>query len=80
MLVAAWGAHRAAAGRAVHVHHLLRGLGLRPQCLGTTTAGQPRHPLRLLARTPLLEYPGPDRATGPSSRHAAPSALDDSAP
>ncbi len=70
-LVAAWGAHRAAATRAHHVYALLRGRGLRPRCLGTTSAGHPRHPLRLSATTPLLEYPGPAR-DGPGRTPADP--------
>ncbi len=65
-LVAAWGAHRAAAARASHVFALLRGRGLRPRCLGTTSGGHPRHPLRLSATTSLLEYPG---AAGDGPRH-----------
>lgn len=47
-------------GRDRDVLDLLRELGRQPLCLGTTTSGQPRHPLRLAATTtlqPLLVEP-----------------------
>jgi hypothetical protein len=77
-LVLAWGAHRAAAARADHVHRLLRQHGVRPRCLGTTGGGHPRHPLRLLATTQLLECPRgrpvTEPATQPTSADSATSA------
>ena len=53
-LVLAWGAHGALGGRDREVRALLT--GHRPECLGVTRAGQPRHPLylpRATCRRPL---------------------------
>lgn len=46
-VIAAWGAHPAAADRAVDLMHRTR----RLQCLGVTKAGHPRHPLYVRADT-----------------------------
>ncbi len=59
-VVVAWGAFckcparllPAAATRARRVAHLLRTAGVTPMCLGTTSAGWPRHPLYLRSDTP----------------------------
>jgi hypothetical protein len=53
-LVAAWGAH----AKADRVDHVLTipGVADRLQCLGTTKAGAPRHPLYLRADAQLEAY------------------------
>lgn len=50
LVIAAWGAN-AKRKRAKEVHHLLLSKGIRLLCLGTTKAGNPRHPLYLRADT-----------------------------
>lgn len=55
-VVMAWGAHGGHQGRDLAVTRLLRGRGLTPQCLGRTTAGQPRHPLYLPATAEPVEF------------------------
>jgi hypothetical protein len=58
-VVVAWGAHAAepwARPRRDKVLALLAGLPLA--CLGVTAAGEPRHPCRLAADTPLRPYAG----------------------
>ena len=54
-IVAAWGQHGALHGRGEALHALLRGHAL--QCLGTTKAGHPRHPLYLRRDAALVPYP-----------------------
>lgn len=46
-VLAGWGAHGGHLGRDRAVAALLAELGSRVMCLGTTAAGQPRHPLYL---------------------------------
>ncbi len=58
-LVVAWGGHRVARQRAALVSQLLQRRGLQPLCLGTTAAGDPRHPSRLSANAVLREYRHP---------------------
>jgi hypothetical protein len=55
VLVAAWGAHPMAAGRVTAVTALVPP-GARLQCLGTTKAGHPRHPLYVSTRQPLVPW------------------------
>lgn len=55
-LVAAWGAN-AEPGRAARVVELVTAAGARLHCLGTTKAGQPRHPLYVRGDTPLTPFP-----------------------
>jgi hypothetical protein len=56
-VVAAWGAagveHN---GRGTHVAETLRARGVRLQCLGQTSTGQPRHPLYLPGAAVLEPY------------------------
>ena len=54
-VVVGWGNQGELRGRAAQVLELLR--GRRILCLGTTLAGQPRHPLYVLASTRLRPYP-----------------------
>lgn len=55
LIVAAWGAGlRPFPGRAARVLELLAGAEL--WCLGTTTRGEPRHPLYLRGDSPLLRW------------------------
>jgi hypothetical protein len=49
MVVAAWGAHRAARGRAAEVTAMLQAAGVELYCLGITREGHPLHPSRLAA-------------------------------
>jgi len=51
--VAAWGAHGSLLSRDRRVMRLLE----EPLCLGTTTKGQPRHPLYVSAEAPLVPMP-----------------------
>lgn len=53
-VVAAWGAHGVMMLRDAHVLDLLWGYGIRPQCLGLTKDGQPRHPLYVSGATKLV--------------------------
>lgn len=54
-VVAAWGAHPAAAGRRLAVMKLLAGVPVA--CLGVTASGAPRHPLYVRGDAPLVPYP-----------------------
>lgn len=53
IVVAAWGVHGEYRGRAQEVAALIPNL----VCLGTTSAGHPRHPLYVRGDTPLLGWP-----------------------
>jgi hypothetical protein len=55
-VVAGWGVHGHLHDRAATVTAALRAAGVALLCLGTTTAGQPRHPLYLRADTPMRPY------------------------
>lgn len=55
-VVVAWGAHEFARERAARAADLLAERNIQPHCLGTTTAGAPRHPLYLAADTPLAPW------------------------
>lgn len=59
-IVCAWGAHGAHMGRGQEIYTRLQSLnGDRTlYCLGTTKSGQPKHPVRLRADTPLAVYEG----------------------
>jgi hypothetical protein len=62
-VVAAWGAHGTFLGRDREVTRMLAEAGVRLQCLGVTSGGQPRHPLYIRADAPLVPYePGDRRA------------------
>jgi hypothetical protein len=50
--VAAWGAHGRLRRRSRDVGHLLTD----PMCLGTTSRGEPRHPLYVAADAPLVPW------------------------
>lgn len=55
-LVVAWGSHGTLNRRGRRVTDLLWDQGVALRCLGTTGSGQPRHPLYLHGKTPLLPY------------------------
>lgn len=55
-VVAAWGNHGVLLGRDQQVCDLLRPHQIQLQCLNVTVAGNPRHPLRLPGRTPLVDF------------------------
>jgi hypothetical protein len=64
LVVAAWGTHGQLGGRAEAVTRQLGADGVRLLCLGTTTAGYPRHPLYIRNDAPLQRYaPGPTAAS-----------------
>lgn len=55
-VVVAWGAFPVAVDRGRQVVSELRRRGVRLACLGTTSAGQPRHPLYLSSGQPLEPF------------------------
>lgn len=55
-VVAAWGAAGVEHGRGARVTQTLRDRGVRLRCLGTTSTGQPRHPLYLPGAAALEPY------------------------
>ncbi len=55
--VFAWGADKRAVARGREVLALAHGLGIKPQCLGTSKDGHPRHPLYLKNDAPLRPWP-----------------------
>jgi len=58
LTVAAWGAHKFAARRAVAVKRMIVGrIGGRLKCLGRTKSGHPRHPLYVPASQALEVFP-----------------------
>lgn len=61
-VIAAWGAGGILHDRAATVTARLWGAGIPLQCLGTTSTGQPRHPLYLPGDTPLQPYTVDDAA------------------
>lgn len=67
-VIAGWGTHGTLHHRAETVTHQLHAAGVPLKCLGTTTAGQPRHPLYLPNTAPLHTYqPQAQIAAGPPS-------------
>jgi hypothetical protein len=68
VVVCAWGVHGTLHGRDRQMLALLDGLGVTPLCLGTTKAGQPRHPLYVASSTPSVEYQTPARVTAQPGR------------
>ena len=56
LVVAAWGVHGAHLGRGATVASQLAERGVWLACLGTTSAGFPRHPLYVRGDTPLMPY------------------------
>ena len=54
-VVAAWGTHGELMGRATQVLDMMRRLHVQPDCLGTTKAGHPRHPLYVPYSQPRVE-------------------------
>lgn len=58
-VVCAWGAN-AEPDRSAHVLELVRSLERVPHCLGTTKAGEPRHPLYIRSDTPLEVLTAPE--------------------
>ena len=67
-VVAAWGAHGALSRRAAVVTADLLARGVNLCCLGTTKAGEPRHPLYLPAATPLMPFRAP-AGSDPATEH-----------
>ena len=57
-VVAAWGTHAKLGDRDRAVMMLLRGLGVRPVCLGVNQDGTPRHPLYVASSTFPALYEG----------------------
>lgn len=55
-VVVAWGAHDKARDRAREVTGFLASQGITPLCLGTTSGGHPRHPVRLRRDEPLRPF------------------------
>ena len=53
-VVAAWGGHGTRLDRSTRIGVLLD--GVEAWCLGTTAAGEPKHPLYLRADLPLVRY------------------------
>lgn len=58
-VVAAWGAAGVEHGRGARVTETLLARGMQLQCLGTTSTGQPRHPLYLAGAAALEPYTAP---------------------
>ncbi|MFD8384303.1 DUF1643 domain-containing protein [Streptomyces sp. NPDC059679] len=58
LVVAAWGGERRAVDRAATVTQDLTVVGVRLHALGTTSTGQPRHPLYLPGTAALVPYTG----------------------
>lgn len=56
IIVAAWGANGGHRGQDKKVCDLLSFAGYKLQCLGTTKAGHPKHPLYLRKDTPLVPF------------------------
>ena len=56
IVVACWGMHGRHLGRAAQVERLMREHGRVLQCLGTTSAGDPRHPLYVRASAALRPF------------------------
>ena len=61
-VVVAWGSDRTliTTGRDRAVLDLLRARGVRPQCLGVTKDGYPRHPLYVAMNAPAMDYEAPE--------------------
>jgi len=55
-IVLCWGNHGKHLVRARHVLDVLKPFRKRIRCLGMTKDGQPKHPLRLSASTPMAHY------------------------
>jgi hypothetical protein len=55
-LVVGWGMHGALLERGRHVAEMANALHGRPQCLGRTASGEPKHPLYLAASTRAVRY------------------------
>ena len=62
IVVCAWGAHGSHRDQDMTVMGWLDCFAAKPQCLGVTKAGQPKHPLYIAANTPLQTYAGRARA------------------
>jgi hypothetical protein len=60
IVVAGWGAFAAAEKRAREVMAMLKDVGVKLHCLGTTKEGHPKHPLYLRADTKPVPYGGFD--------------------
>ena len=63
-IVCAWGVHGRLRGRDEHVLGLIRQAGLRPQHLGLTKDGHPRHPLYVAGATETADFPEAIRVGG----------------
>lgn len=60
-LVVGWGAHGLLLERGRRVAEMARAIHGRPQCLGRTESGEPKHPLYLKATTLPVRYSQPAR-------------------
>ncbi len=60
-LVVGWGAHGVLLERGRHVAEMAAAIHGRPQCLGRTESGEPKHPLYLAATTRAVRYSPPPR-------------------
>jgi hypothetical protein len=60
-LVVGWGAHGLLLERGRRVAEMARAIHGRPQCLGRTESGEPKHPLYLKATTLPVRYSPPAR-------------------
>ncbi len=60
-LVVGWGMHGGLLERGRHVAEVARAVHGRPQCLGRTASGEPKHPLYLAASTRPVRYCPPPR-------------------
>jgi hypothetical protein len=58
VVVCCWGVHARLNDRHQELVHYLYQWGIRPQCLGVTQAGFPRHPLYLRKDAMLVDLPG----------------------
>lgn len=55
-VIAAWGTHGTYRSRCYELEAMLRHEGVKLQCLGTTKAGHPKHPLYLRADTAPVPF------------------------
>ena len=60
-LVVGWGMHGTLLERGRRVAEMARAIHGRPQCLGRTESGEPKHPLYLAATTRPVRYSPPAR-------------------
>lgn len=73
-LVIGWGAHGLLLDRGRDVAAMASSLHARPECLGLTQSGQPKHPLYLAASTKPVRYRAAEPTFSLRIRHARGSA------